>query len=144
MSYSTGYERVEFDEVDEALRVKRQRERGKIEGPAVGDFVIFADGTQRRISYVWPNGVQTSDLKGLFSGRYYLSTNGYASFSGGLHPITPTEALKPFEGGELWAGRFWFFHHDHAGAHRGVNCTVMVKVWECELPANGVRGEEHG
>lgn len=92
-------------------------------GPRVGDFVDFADGTQRRISYLWPDGAQTSD-----GGSYYLG-RGYVSMSGALHPCVPLESLEPT--GELRAGWVWIFHHDHHTAHNGVDARVSFRVFRC-------------
>lgn len=101
----------------------------------VGDFVRFADGVTRRISYIWtdehgahlPNGIQTSA-----GGSYYLGSC-YVSFSGALFNGVPFESLT--DTGDTHDGDVWFFHHDYHTANNGVHCTAKFRVWTCSLPA---------
>jgi hypothetical protein len=108
-------------------------------GPRVGDWVVFADGTIRRISYRWTDGTgwdggtQTSDLGGLCAGNYHLGKAG-VSFSGGLHPHVPTDTLT--DSGQLHDATAWIFHHDHSGAGRGVYFPAPFRVYTCSLEAN--------
>ena len=122
--------------------ILRQRAAARIDDrPRVGDFVIYPDHPVRgqpdrwghcftapveRISYDYePCGlgaeVQTSP-----GGSFYLSDYG-ASFSGGLNPAIPKGALT--DTGEMRLGTFWFFHHDFAAAHAGVECLAPCRVW---------------
>ncbi len=91
--------------------------------------MIFADGIERRISHVWEGeSVQTSG-----EGYGYYLGDGYVSFSGslfrGVHPSTLTDA------GETREGRVWFFHHDHAQAHNGVEGVATFRVFRCSESA---------
>lgn len=103
------------------------------EGPRVGDFVRFADGTLRRCSYHWSDdagwdgGMQTSD-----HGSYYLG-EGYVSMSGSLHPCVPTDSLKQTD--ETHAGAVWIFHHDIRRAGGAVHFELPFRVFDCDLPA---------
>jgi hypothetical protein len=74
---------------------------------------MFDDRTDlERFSNDW--GSLSDDRRAVW-GELYLS-EGSASFSGGLNPAIPA---PPFETRALnGLGNFWFFHHDHAGAHR--------------------------
>src|SRR5438309_10692209 len=102
-----------FDERDEAILCERTEALNKRDGPRIGDFVIFADGIERRISYIWgfenqdgfwsarPDSVQTSD-----GGSYYLG-EGYVSMSGSLYTSVPIGTLA--DTGERKAGQVWFF-----------------------------------
>lgn len=125
-----------LDERDQAIVDERMAAVDAIRGPRVGDFVGFADGTERRISYAWPAGdtwpesVQTSDLG---AGRYYLSGAGL-SFSGGLHPGVSIETLT--DTGEIREGDAWIFHHDSHRAHNGVEFKAPFRVYRCSLPAD--------
>lgn len=105
----------------------------------VGDFVTFADGVTRRVSYIWrdehdqhlPNGVQTSA-----GGSYYLGGDAewaYVSMSGSLYSGVPFESLT--DTGDTFDGDVWIFHHDYRTAHNGVHGTVKFRVWRCSLPA---------
>lgn len=89
--------------------------------PRCGDYVVFSDGVTRRVSYVWPDGVQTSA-----GGSWHLG-NGACSFSGSLYRSTPLDALQLTE--EKRPGRVWFFHHDHWTAHNGVDAEVLFRVY---------------
>ncbi len=99
----------------------------------VGDFIRFADGTTRRVSYIWPGdddapgSIQTSA-----GGSYYLG-DGYVSFSGALFIGVPFASLT--DTGDTFDGDVWIFHHDHACAHNGVHTTIKFRVWHCNLPA---------
>lgn len=103
------------------------------EGPRVGDYVRFTDGTLRRCSYHWSDGagwdggMQTSD-----GGSFYLG-EGYVSMSGSLYSCVPTDSLKLTD--ETREGTVWIFDHDFAGAGRAVHYSVPFRVFTCELPA---------
>lgn len=97
----------------------------------VGDFVIFRDGTERRVSYVWVwdldgkiESVQTST-----DGSFYLG-DGFVSFSGSLFHGIPFDRFT--DTGERRDGRVWFFHHDYHQAHSGVDTTTSFRVWRCD------------
>jgi hypothetical protein len=111
-----------LDDRDQAILAARVAAFDPTEGPREGDYVDFADGVTRQISYVCPDGVQTSD-----NGRFYLG-KGYLSFSGGHYGAVPTETLTLIEGvtREAWA---WFFHHDHRVAHNDIDVRVLMRVW---------------
>jgi hypothetical protein len=117
----------ELDARDWLILIKRQDKRNSMHGMIVGDVVIFNDGTQRRISYIWPSGVQTSD-----GGSFYLSSAGYMSYSGGLHGITPLDSLTLTGKADRSA---WIFHHDVHQAHNGIDVKVTVNVWTASTPA---------
>lgn len=93
--------------------------------PRVGDFVIMPNGTKRRCSHAWDDGMQTSD-----GGSYYVSTSGGASMSGSLYPSQLWEYFK--DTGEVEPGRFWFFSHGLAGAGRGVDFYMPCRVYRLE------------
>lgn len=122
-----------LDDRDQAIVDERMAAVDAITGPRVGDFVVFADGTERRISYSWPAGdhfpasVQTSDLG---AGRFYLG-RGYLSFSGGLHSGVSVETLT--DTGETRKGEAWIFHHDSRRAHNGVDFKATFRVYRCDL-----------
>lgn len=98
-----------------------------------GDFITFACGTTRRVSYVWIDGdegvkaVQTSD-----GGSWYLG-DGYVSFSGALYTGVPFETLT--DTGDTFDGDVWIFHHDHHCADNGVHSTTKFRVWRCSMEA---------
>ena len=75
--------RPQFDERDRAILEARSNAFHQHTTPQVGDFVIFADGTERRISHNWGDEVQTSD-----DGSFYLG-DGYMSFAGSLYTSIP-------------------------------------------------------
>lgn len=102
----------------------------------VGDFVRFADGIIRRVSYIWPDisGDDTHHRPGSIQtsagGSYYLG-DGYVSFSGTLYNGVPFETLTLSE--DRHDGDVWFFHHDYAQAHHGVHCSAKFRIWRCSL-----------
>jgi hypothetical protein len=121
----------ELDQRNESIRAWREASLALNTRPQSGDWVIFADGVERRISHVWDwpadsdgtalYSIQTSD-----DGSWYLG-DGYASFSGGLHPGIPGDTFS--DTGETRPGSVWFFHHDIHQAHNGVDTTVEFRVW---------------
>lgn len=122
-----------LDDRDQAILAERTAALDAVEEPRVGDFVVFADGVTRRISYHWHDGAgwdggyQSSD-----GGSYYLGT-GYVSMSGGLYTTVPKETLTLTD--EKRDGSVWFFHHDHHTAHNGVDVMIPFRVYACSLPA---------
>ena len=117
-----------LDPRDKELRARREAKVGLRDHPQVGDFVIFADGIERRISHVWWNEeYQTSA-----GGSFYLGEHG-ASFSGTLYRSVPRKSLTRVEGRR--AGSVWFFHHTWHTAGGGVQAEIMFAVWNCDRKA---------
>lgn len=118
-----------WDERDDAILAERVAALDAVEGPRVGDFVRFNEGTVRRISYIWRDehetafNVQTSD-----GGSFYLG-NGYVSMSGSLYSGVKLDTLTLTD--ETRTGSVWFFHHDMAGQDRGVGARMTFRVFEC-------------
>lgn len=116
-----------FDEIDQELLDARIAARKALEGPQVGDWIKMLDGTVRRFTHNWGDGLQTTIGNG-DSGRFYFSKCGHLSYSGGLDDMIPLDRIEPCEN-ELLPGFAWFFHHDSSGAHRGVDCVVECRVY---------------
>lgn len=119
--------RPTFDARDADILAARLTLLNAVPGPRVGDYVEFADGATRRISYNWGDGLQTSD-----GGSFYLG-EGFASFSGSLYGCVPPESLTRTD--ETRPGRVWFFHHGYSGAGMGVDSEPLFRVYRCSLPA---------
>jgi hypothetical protein len=119
-----------FDARDAELLDERQAAWEKRGEPRVGDFVTMPDGELRRFTHDWgaEHGIQTT-WKGE-SGSFYLSGNGYASYSGGLEPAIPFSRIKPTD--EVRDGWFWFFHHNDQRAHNGVHVTLPCRVYRVD------------
>ena len=124
---------LDLDERDTQILRERRAALVAIGGPREGDWVRFADGTERRISYIWrdehgvPFNVQTSR-----GGSFYLG-DGHVSFSGSLFDgIKPETLTQTYEHRD---GAVWFFHHDQRQAHNGVDAVIPFRVYECSLPA---------
>lgn len=114
----------QFDATDQALLAKLTLAREQIARPRIGDYVRFSTGELERFSHDWDVGLQTSPV---WAGSYYLCSHGNASFSGGLNPPIPFESLTLAE--EVMDGDFWFFHHNMAGAGRGVSFSIPCRVY---------------
>lgn len=108
-----------------------------------GHVVRFADGTMRVVSHVWHDeanqldAIQTSDMTG--DARLHLSSyagTAYLEYSGGLYGGVPfsTFTLSP----HVSEVTVWLWHHQIAGAGRGVYTTVRVPIWDCSLMPNSV------
>jgi len=124
---------VQPDDRDQAILEEKISEMEELIGPRVGDFVIFSDGVAHRFSYDWDGSLQTSE-----GGSFYLG-RGHVSFSGGLNP--PIPKTKLVDTGETKIGRVWFFHHNFATAHNGVNAEVEFKVYKTELKSDHWEGK---
>jgi hypothetical protein len=118
-----------LDERDRQIIWERRHSIELIDGPRCGDYVDFADGITRRVSYIWRDehgqafNVQTSD-----GGWYYLG-NGYVSMSGSLYNGVKPETLT--DTGEVRPGSAWIFHHDHHTRDNGVDITIPFRVYRC-------------
>jgi hypothetical protein len=116
----------EFDGKDQTILDRRRASFDLVPGPRVGDFVRLLDGTLRRFTYRWAGLQTTMGSNGFGPESFYLDEAG-ASYSGGLDTTIPLPNLVPTE--ETQWGEFWFFHHDLACAHNGVNFTFPCRVY---------------
>ena len=126
--------RPQFDERDCAIRAERIAMRESREGPRVGDFIEMLDGTLRRFTHKWNDGLQTTYIwqTGADKGKpadasFHLSADGSLSFSGSLDSSIPFASIEPT--GETRDGAVWFFHHGEMKAHNGVHTTVPCRVY---------------
>jgi hypothetical protein len=126
-----SYGLVQFDEKDAAILAKRQVAFDTVSGPRVGDFVrIPGEDGLRRFTHHWGDSIQTTvsprhPCNG--DSSFYFYGEG-CSFSGSLDSAIPIECIV--DTGETQSGSVWFFHHNEAGAHRGVYCKAMFRVYE--------------
>jgi hypothetical protein len=97
-------------------------------GPCVGDWVVMPNGEERRFTHAWDGEIQTTTCGNAYGSSFYMGKDGYASFSGGLDPSIPYDKLT--NTGKTKPAMFWFFHHELAGAHRGVAVEIEARVWE--------------
>lgn len=118
----------DFDHIDEHIRNEREKRWANRQGPRVGDFVEMKDGTLRRFTHDWGDGLQTTCLQSC--GQFYLERDGHMSYSGSLDRRIPTCQLK--DTGRVSAGRVWFFHHDECRGHNGVYAFVDCRVYKHE------------
>jgi hypothetical protein len=115
-----------FDQTDAKLLAKREVLFNKNQGPRVGDYVIFPDQHVERISHDWGDKMQTTG--GQFGQNFYLGRQGEASQSGGSNPGIPKAELT--NTGKKMSGSMWFFHHDRAGAGRGIEFSIDCRVFQ--------------
>lgn len=117
-----------LDEKDRAILNVRQTQWDEDDGIRVGDRLILADGSIRRVAHVWNDSVQPT--LGAGEGMsFYLS--GYSmSFSGGLSSAIPLDRIKKVNG-ETY-GSVWFFHHGEVKAHNGVMALARLRIYKVE------------
>jgi len=129
MLYALNHD-IEPDDRDAGILETLAGAWAKREGPRVGDFIQMLDGSLRRFTYDWGDGLQTTltshPVHGTYGGSFYFG-HGAMSYSGGLDHEIPNESIQPT--GEAREGRAWFFHHGHPGAHRGVGCKTPCRVF---------------
>jgi hypothetical protein len=122
--------RPQFDERDAEILRAREATYNKIEGARVGDWLDMLDGTQRRFTHDWDeHGLQTTcgGTHPCAGDQSFYFGDGYASFSGSLDPCVPREKIEAT--GETRVAGVWFFHHDSAGAGRGVRAEIPFRVF---------------
>jgi hypothetical protein len=118
-----------FDARDEQLRQQGLDIWNGVQEPRVGDYVQLACGTPARISLISKDQFQVAEPR--FGASYYWAW-WYCSFSGGHKPVLyPRASLE--ETGSIRDGDVWVFHHDEAGAHRGVSCTIPCRVYRLSI-----------
>ncbi|MQA40631.1 hypothetical protein [Rugamonas aquatica] len=127
--------KIQFDEVDERLRLARMAARDLIETPLCGDYVLFPTGEMERLGRDWGGALQTTP-----SGSFYLWKGGGADFSGGLNPPIARETLTRTV--KTLAGRFWFFHHDWVGPGRSVHFRIPCRLYLTTAKYEGFLGKE--
>ncbi len=123
-----------LDERDSNLAELAEFHRRAAEGaiPMQGDLLRYSCGYERRVAHAYTDGVQPASWGG--QGSHYIAPgSGHSSYSGALNGIVYnvhlTLAIEVRS-----AQRFWFFHHDSAGAGRGVDCMIPVRVWDVDAP----------
>lgn len=127
--------RPTFDDRDAVILQTSAAARAQLTGPLVGDWIIMRDGSTRRFTYAWPDGFQTTYATGHACGgdqSFYFGSDGHMHFSGGLAPTIPHAEIE--DAGELREAPIWFFHHDLAGAHRGVFSRTPCRVYRQVQP----------
>jgi hypothetical protein len=123
--------RPAFDAKDAELLAARGARYDARKGPRVGDWVRMPGGELRRFTHDHGAGygLQTTTPKfGL--GSFHLSASGHGDYSGALDPCLSRDHLR--DTGELKPGAFWFFHHDSARAHNGVQVEWPCRVYAFE------------
>lgn len=122
----------QIDDTDKAILAARIVEWEKRQGPRVGDFVVTSRGLLR-FTHDWGDEVQTtvphthpcaSDVS------FYLTEDGYMSFSGSLDDSVPKSSLSLTT--EIRQGSCWFFSHNHPEAHNDVYVQVPCRVWKLQ------------
>ena len=117
----------EINEKTQKMIEEIEKRRNNLAGPLVGDYVKYPDGTYKRFSHAWDDGIQVTCYYGN-GGSFFLCSNGKASYSGGLDPSIPYPKLKITE--EIKEGLFWVFKDDVHMAFNGVHFNMDCKVWE--------------
>lgn len=101
-------------------------------GPEVGDFARMPDGTLRRFTHDWGDGLQTTcgpphPCAGDHS--FYLSEHG-ADFSGSLDAIVTISRIHATE--ESTPGNFWFFRDNYVTGHNGIGVRMLCRVFSID------------
>ena len=126
-------EPTKLDAKDQAILDRRMARYIANDGPAVGDYVIFPDGEYRRFTHDHGDRIQTTTKGDEFGSSFYLTEDGFMSFSGGLDPgLHKTDLVRMDEYRPGW---IWFFHHGESTAHNGVNVEIPCRVYRY-LPAS--------
>ncbi|HEY2530256.1 MAG TPA: hypothetical protein VGJ20_20360 [Xanthobacteraceae bacterium] len=120
-----------LDAIDGTILAERTLKRSARSGPRVGDFIHMLDGTLRRFTYHWGDGMQTTyrwrDTGEVGTGSFYLDRSGDVSYSGSLDDAIPLSQIEQTD--EQKEGVFWFFHHNESRAHNGVDVKVPCRVF---------------
>ena len=133
--------RADLDAQDTAILAKRERLRDRKQGPRGGDFVVFEDGSLRRISGAgvisfWNGGeaplVRLSWAE--HENSYYLEDDGRVQVSGGNAEHLLISSLV--DSGETRPGAVWFTHHNlPAMTGQGIRTTIPCRVFLARFEA---------
>jgi hypothetical protein len=96
----------------------------------VGEYVLMKDeAAPRRFTHDWGDVIQTTcgPSHPCFGDTRFYLCEGAASFSGSLAPSIPKSTLTLTD--EKRAAGFWFFHHNEARAHNGMDVRLPVRIW---------------
>lgn len=115
-----------LDKQDAELLAYREIAYNTHNGPRVGDYVQMLDGSLQRFSHDWGDDIQTTD--GKYGASFYISKNGYVEMSGGLNKAILKSTLELLP--ETKEGSFWFFRHDLAMAHNGVDVKIVCRIYK--------------
>lgn len=123
--------RPQFDDRDNALRLKYATALDAIPGPRVGDWIRFACGIVRRVSYVWrfEDAALADSIQTSCDGYGFHLGDGFVSFSGSLYRGVHERTLTLTN--ERRDGRVWLWHHGMSGADCGVETTIPFRVYTC-------------
>jgi hypothetical protein len=119
----------EIDDLDREIIAEREKTFNKQRGLRVGDWIDFADGVQRRVSYIWPEdpempkGIQTSEP----ASGFYLGNSGVSMGNGGLYRSVSSRNLTLTT--ETRPGSVWMAHHGCIVRDSGVDFTIPFRVW---------------
>jgi len=118
---------------DNNLRILSERLAAfdNIPFPRVGDYIRLPCGDLRRFTHDWAGGLQTTVQrdKDHYSASFYLSSDGYVSFSGSLDSVIKRDNIHRTDKTKI--GGFWFFSDDQVRAHNGVQVCLPCRVYEC-------------
>jgi hypothetical protein len=114
-----------LDQRDQDILAARIAARATIDGARVGDYVKMPDGSIRQLTYDWGDSLQTTLPNS--DASFYLTGSGHLDFSGSLDSAIPRANLHLLG---MMNARVWFFHHDQARAHNGVNATAPCRVFQ--------------
>lgn len=118
-------------EAENAFLLERRLERfNSRQGPRVGDFLQLPKLHPKleditRFTHDWGDSIQTGGTRGA---SYYLSGDGFMSYSGGLDRGVETKFIGKQIAERL--GSCWFFSGDVRRAHNGVTFQVPCRVFE--------------
>jgi hypothetical protein len=126
-----------LDDYNAGILSERQKNRFKLSGVQVGDFIERTDGKRARVTHVWegdgienPTAQTTAWSDTGEGGSFYLSSSGHLSYSGGLEAGVPITHLKNI-GNNLGAqGRCWFFKRDQHQVHNGIDAPIWCKLFK--------------
>jgi hypothetical protein len=93
--------------------------------PLVGEFILNHDGSYDRFTHDWgeKHGIQTGGI----GGSFYLSSNGWMEYSGGLNSSEPYSSFELLE--ERKDAFVWSFDRDQGRAHNGIYYHIPARVW---------------
>lgn len=103
--------------------------REAIEGPRVGDYLLYADYSMARLAHHWGDSVQPSSNG--TGGSYHLTATGVVSYSGGLEPSIAIGRLTKHYMGDygIMAGPMWVCFRGILEAHCSVTVPVPCRVY---------------
>jgi len=119
----------ELDDDDQRYLDTLTTSRAQLDGPQVGDYVVYADDVTHRIGTLTTATDGTPLVETYEDGSFHLDETGYGS----AEPLTTVVPTLPVDqltdSGDTLAADFWIWRHGKHHAGNGIDIQTPVRIW---------------